>query len=243
MLRTVIIDDEKNSRELLRTFLQKYTEDVEIVDEAESIDTGIHIINKNKPDLVFLDIELTGGTGFELLDKLKETDFMCCFVTGYSEYAIKAIKYNAFDYLLKPLDKSELISVIDKAKSRVSHEEIPHKSLFINESGRIQIIEIDEIEFLAANGNYTIINMVDNKKVVSSESLVYFEDVLPCNAFCRIHKSHIIHLSQIKELEMGRTGTVFLNSGQSLPIASRRKKECLEKLKKYMEENDTFITF
>ena len=244
MLEVIIVDDEKNSRELLSTFLNKYCQDVTILAEADSIDSGLKTINQYKPDLVFLDIELSGGTGFDILDQAGDIPFLLCFVTGYSEYAIKAIKYNAFDYLLKPLDIDELKAVVKKAAAFVSESssEAEEASLMISDGNKINLVKLKEIVYLSVNGNYTMIHLLNGKRLISSENLSYFENALPSTCFSRIHQSYIIHLTCVKGMEIGRTGTLVLESDVSLPIASRRKKDFVKKLKAFVSRNNTNIT-
>lgn len=243
MIDTIIVDDEKNSRELLSSFLKEYCSDINIVGKAKNVEEGHSLINEKKPKLIFLDIELSGGSGFDILDNIKATNVLTCFVTGYSEYAIKAIKYGAFDYILKPLDKEELVNVVKKAKKHLNNGENAKSSIVLYEGQKIIHIECADIEHIEVDGNYCIIHHKDKRKTLSGENLKHFNSILPEDEFSRIHKSYIIKLSEIKELEMKRTGLVTLKSGKTLPIASRRKKEFIKKLMEFMKENDTFINF
>lgn len=242
MITAVIIEDELNSRELLGTFLEKYCPQVSLKGMTDNIQGGIDLINKSQPDLIFLDIELAGGTGFQILDAFKPSDFLVCFVTGYSEYAIKAIKYGAFGYMLKPLNKDELIEVVQKAENQRTGQK-KQASLLVEEGQKITSIDISKIEYLSVNGNYTMIHLIDGKKVISGENLSYYASLLPEHQFARIHKSNIVNIAQISEIEIKRSGVAHMKSGKSISIASRRKKEFLQKMKDYLENNDTLTTF
>jgi len=233
-INVVIIDDESNSRELLKTFLTSYCTNVHIVGEAEDVESGISIINKTMPDLLLLDIEMDGGTGFDILSEFRDAPFLTCFVTGYDQYAIKAIKAGAFDYLLKPVNIQEIKEVIKKAKKIFADKKESSKpSLILNESGKYNIIKIDEIIKVEVDGNFSFLYLINNKRVISSEKLGYFEEILPSNMFYRTHKSHIINHNFIVEIEKGRTGNVKLSDKSIVPIASRRIKHFLEHLDAY----------
>ena len=231
-LNVVIIDDELNSRELLRRFLESYCQGVNVIGEAQSVQTGINLINSSNPDLVFLDIEMSGGTGFDILENFKEASFLTCFVTGYEQYAIKAIKVGAFDYLLKPVEIGELKAVVEKAKE-VTMSKRENPSIIINESGRFMVIKTDDIIKVEVDGNYTFLYLEDNRRVISNEKLGHFEEILPESLFYRTHKSHIISLKHIVELKKSRTGSVTLSDKSIVPIASRRMKDFLERLEAY----------
>jgi two-component system LytT family response regulator len=233
MIQVTIIDDESHSRELLATFLEKYCTQVEIVSEAGSVEEGLLEIERTKPNLIFLDIEMEGGTGFDLLDALADKELLVCFVTGYSEYAIKAIKYGAFDYLLKPLDIEELKVLIKKAEDRLLGPE--KTKLIVNDGKKKHILLHDDIEYIAVSGNYAMIHLIQGTRIVSNSKLGEYEEILPETSFTRIHKSFIINHKYVKTIKSGRTGKVILNSDAELPIASRRKKAFLEKIERILE--------
>jgi len=235
-LKVIIIDDELNSRELLRTFLTSYCSDIDILGEAESVDSGLKLINRTQPDLLLLDIELDGGTGFDILSHLNNSSFLTCFVTGYDQYAIKAIKAGAFDYLLKPVNIQELKDMIEKAKNVISEQkETKDPTLIINESGKYIIIKVEEIIKIEVDGNFSFLYLSDKKRIISSEKLGYFEEVLPKTCFYRTHKSHIVNLKFIKSVEKSRTGNVLLQDNTQIPVASRRMKSFMDHLKTYKE--------
>jgi len=242
MLKTVIIDDEKNSRELLRNFVENYCEDTLVIGEAQSIEEAKLLLSGINTDLIFLDIEMKGGTGFDLLDDVNELDALICFVTGYDEYAIRAIKYGAFDYLLKPVSIEELKNLIEKAKKHISENiENDTRQLVIADGSKLNMIQHSDIEYLLADGNYIFIYLDNGKRHISGDSLSHFENTLPKNMFVRTHKSCIVNLSAIKEVEFSRTGSILLKSGIELPVASRRKKVFIDSLNAFHGLQNTNI--
>lgn len=238
MLSVVIIDDEKNSRELLKKLLSKYCEQVEVLGMANSVSTGIHLLNNHNPDLLFLDIEMPGGTGFDLLENIKDASFETCFVTGYEKYAIKAIKHGAIDYLLKPVEISELKAAVAKCKKlKKEQSNARKKSIIVSDAEQYTVISIEKIVQIDVINNYTVIVLNKNKKVLSKERLNYFENILPPECFIRTHKSHIVNLNYVESLISGRSLSVNLKNGDKLPVAARRKKEFLLSFEQFNSEN------
>jgi two-component system LytT family response regulator len=246
-MRAVIIEDELNGRELLRSAINTFAEGIKVVGEAEDVQTGINIIKTVDPDIIFLDIELPDGKGFDILDHVETSNFKVIFVTAYDDFAIRAIKYAAFDYLLKPLNFQEFrdaISKLDKTphtrqenlnllQNRLSGERSSENKLMIsNHNGHI-MIDLDQIIAVEADGSYVFFIMEDGSKCLAAHSLSYYEELLPDNKFYRIHKSHIVNLTKIKSVDPGRTGSVFLDNGISMEIAARRKSAFLSFLKNY----------
>ena len=222
-MKVLIIDDEINSRELLNTLLYRYCNGVTEVWKASSVATAIEKININKPDLVFLDIEMPGGNGFNLLDHFNKAEFLTCFTTGYESYAIKAIEYGAFGYLLKPIDLDRLKKLVDKAKGIIDSKEYT-SSIILQETEKIHSIKEKDIIYLESEGNYCFLMLKDGSKVISSKNLSYFEEILSENLFYRTHKSFVINLSYISVVTEGRTGSATMSDGKVIPIASRRFK-------------------
>ena len=228
MLRSVIIDDEINSRELLATLLNNYTKDVEVIGSAANISEGLNIINVQKPDIIFLDIELPDGTGFELLDTLSNAKYLICFTTGYDQYAIKAIEYGAFGYLLKPIDIENLKKVVEKAKKQVNNQESLEKkknTIIVNDKENYWVLNYDDIINIESAGNYSIIYTKERNKLLCDNTLNQLEESLNSNAFFRCHRSHIINLNHLNSVENGRTGTAQLDNDMVIPIANRRLKD------------------
>ncbi len=237
MVKAVIIDDEINSRELLFNMLTNYCERVEIVGMAKDVRSGIEIIKQKKPQLVFLDIEMPGGNGFDILNALENINFKVVFVTGYDQYAIKAIKYAALDYILKPVDLHELKSAVEKAKSELLGQDDKIKFLqsaynnpakinnqiVISSYNNHSIINLNDILYFKAMDGYSVVFAENESKHIATYSLAYFEELLPSNQFFRIHKSYLINCKKVIGFDAGRGGNVSIQNTISLPIATRRK--------------------
>ena len=237
----MIIDDEPNSRELLKNMLNKYCPEVEVVGEGVDVKTGISVLQLEQPDIVFLDIEMPGGTGFNILNALDNQSFNLIFVTGYDKYAIKAIKYAALDYILKPVGLKELKMAVLKAQQ--NDLTLPHQiryleshlsqskkfdTLILPDKQNHQVLNFDDIYHLDAEGNYSVFHLSDGKELISSYALSYYEKILTPPQFFRIHKSHIINMDKISKFAGGRTGSVLLQNGKKLDIAARRKAAFLQ---------------
>ena len=245
-LKAVIIDDELNSRELLTTMLNGYCEKVDVVGTGKNVKSGIKAIQTLSPDIVFLDIEMPGGNGFKILDAFSVITFKVIFITGYDQYAIKAIKYAALDYILKPVDLTELRNAVKKVSSSVddhkpkiqflksTYNEQAEKANQLIIPGRkgYTIIKLGCIVKILAEGNYSRFYLDDQRSVLSSYSLSHYKPLLPKEQFFRIHKSYIVNLNKVVRYEKGRGGKVFLSDSSHLDIAARRKREFVKVLGK-----------
>ena len=237
MIKAVVIDDEINSRELLHHMLLEHCEKVEVLGMGKDVSSGIKVIQQTKPQLVFLDIEMPGGNGFDILNAFDKIPFKVVFVTGYDQYAIKAIKYAALDYILKPVDLDELKAAVEKAKSEIIDQENQIKFLqenytktskkqdqiIISSRNNHSIVNLSDILYFEAMDGYSIVFVEPDIKHISSHPLSYYEEILPINQFFRIHKSHLINCTKVTGYDSGRGGNVSLNNDISLPIATRRK--------------------
>ncbi len=232
-MNVVVIDDEINSRELLNTLLSNYCKNVNKIELAESVDTALPIIEKSNPDLIFLDIEMPDANGFQLLDSFSDYNFLTCFTTGYEEYAIKAIKYEAFGYLLKPIDLQELKAVVHKASTIVHKKQVEDPTLILADSGNYHAIKHSEIIYIQGSGNYTSIHLQNDKTLLSQEKLGYFEESLSESGFFRVHRSYIVNISEISTIKESRTGVAIMSNNRKIPIANRRLKEFLQAFKGY----------
>ena len=191
MIKAVIIDDEQKAREGLAIILERYCPDIEIVGSCEKPEIGLEKIDELKPDLVFLDVQMPRMSGFDLLEKIDEINFEVIFVTSYDTYAIKAIKFSALDYLLKPIDVDDLVSAIEKIKEKQSKEAVNYRSLLTNMKNRsekltrlaipteneIVMQDLKDIIYCEADGSYSNIHLVDNKKITVSKMLKDFENI------------------------------------------------------------------
>ena len=244
MQTAIIIDDEAKGRLALRQKLLDYCSEVNVVAEASSGEEGILLISQHKPNIVFLDIEMPRMNGFEMLNQLPEKNFQLIFTTAYDQYAIKAIKYAAFDYLLKPVDVDELKTTLEKLagaetnqtkkQAELLHQNISDPKKLLNKLAiptldGLLFFDINDIEYLEAQSNYTNLHFIKNSKILASKTLKEFEELLPEEKFFRPHHSFIINLNFIKRYLKGDGGQMEMQSGAYIDV-SRRKKEAFLKM-------------
>ena len=242
MLTAIIIDDEPKGRLALKQKLLDYCPEVEVVGEAGDGAEGIKLIDKYGPAIVFLDIEMPRMDGFEMLNHLPEKKFQLIFTTAYDQYAIKAIKYAAFDYLLKPIDIEELKTAVSKvAAGTASQTEKKLATLQQNLGSKnsfnkiaiptlegLLFFNISDIVHLEAQSNYTIIYFSNHPKLTASRTLKEFEELLPQDTFFRPHHSHLINLNYIKRYLKGDGGQIEMQNGNYVDVARRKKDEFLK---------------
>ncbi len=237
-LRTIIVEDEANSREILRNYIQKYCTEVAIAGEAANIQEGLELIKKFDPDLVFLDVEMPFGNAFDLLDKVPDRNFETVFVTAYNQYAMDALNSHAAYYLMKPINIDELIKAVDYVKEIREKEDALEDRILkpkLNKvDGKItlpqqdgfQVLKVSDILFCKADDNYTEIYL-ENKKLLVSKTLKYFENALSDFAFARIHKSYLVNVNEIVKYNKGKGGSVIVSNGKELLVSASRKKQLL----------------
>lgn len=247
MIKTIIIEDEQQSREVLELMLKKNKEVIEIVDSCSTPAKGIESIQLHSPDLVFLDIEMPRMNGFEMLKKLGTINFEIIFTTAYNKYAINAIKISAVDYLLKPIDAEELANAIKKCRrnleqknsnekmevllKNLSQHNALDKTLTLASVDGIRFIKMKDIIRLEANGRYTKFYLVNKEVIIASRTLGDFDEALSSNEFFRIHEAHIINLLYIDRFHKGNS-YVLLTDKTELPLARRRKEDFLKLIPK-----------
>ena len=248
MIRTVLIDDETDSIRVLQKLLETYCPQIEVVGTAEGVETGLEVIQATRPDLLLLDIEMTQGNAFDLLNQLRPLTFQVIFVTAFDNYAIRAFKYSAVDYLLKPVDIDELVSAVRRVAERSQQRTIVDQmQVFLDNMGTYSLaqqkmavptvdglifINLREVVSLEAKSNYTQINLDNGEVVMATRTIKDYEDILPETLFCRIHNSHIINLQKIEKYHKGRGGYVVLEDGSEIEVAIRRRQEFLRRLLK-----------
>lgn len=244
-MRSIIIDDEGRSRSTLATMLTRYCPDVELCGEASDIREAKALIESAAPELLFLDISMPGGSGFELLRTLPEIDFEVVFVTAYDEYTIDAIRNNAVDYLLKPVNIAELQKAVERVKQRLLKRQeqgsrgmngegepaSPQKKIAIPDKYGLRFIQVSDITRLEADGSYTTFFLSNGQKMVSSRHLKEFENILPSSTFFRAHHSYIINLDFVKHYERGEGGTIIMNDNSAIALSKRKKKFFLERFR------------
>jgi two-component system, LytTR family, response regulator len=247
MITAILIDDEVNSRNALLKKIKLHCPSIQIVAECSGAEEGIIAIEKHQPQVIFLDIEMPRMNGFAMLEKIEHKNFNIVFTTAYNQYAINAIKFGAFDYLVKPIDVEDLVIVAKKLAEQKQHQNNnerldillqqlgatniakPQKIAVAVQSG-LELIAIDSIVYLEAIGNYTQLHFTDGKKLMASKTLKEFEDLLELNAFFRIHNASLINLVYVKKYVKGDGGQVLLTNDILLDVARRRKEELIEML-------------
>jgi len=246
MLKAIIIDDEKNSREVLSKLVSTYCRGVAIVAEASNFEEGLEAISKHKPGLVFLDLEMPDANGLELFTRLDKMDFEVIITTGHQEYAVKAVKTAALDYLLKPVDVEELEAAVDRVfGQRKENRENKNFDIFIKNfknsseqqialasSEGLTFLKVKEIIYCKGDGAYTYFFIEDGSKITVSKNLKEFEDLLGDKGFYRIHKSYLINLSHMKKYMRGDGGYVIMSNGDSADVSKRKKEGFLTQLAK-----------
>ncbi len=245
MLKSIIIDDELKSRESLRILIEDFCTGVEVSQLCQNVAEGLVAIEKHKPDVIFLDIQMQRETGFDLLNKIKEVTFEVIFTTAYSEYAIKAFKFSAIDYLLKPIDIEELKASLLKVEKKIGGSitgrleqlmdnlkggNTENFKLALPTSDGLIFIKVNEIVYCEASSNYTNIYMLDGKKHLVSRTLKEYEEMLAESNFFRIHHSYLINLNLIKKYVRGDGGYVVMNNDTSLDVSKRKKEAFLDRI-------------
>ena len=242
MIRTIIIDDEDRGRRTLTTQISKYCPDLEIVGEANGVESGLEVIRNHKPDVVFLDIQMQDGTGFDLLQQIPKVNFAVIFATAYDQYAVQAFKFSATDYLLKPIDPDQLIKAVDKLKTELESQNLNKKleALISNKNNfekialptfdGIILVKIREIIRCQSESNYTTLFLPKGEKIVVTKTLKDFDEMLSPIGFFRIHQSHLINMAFVNKYIKGDGGAVKMEDGTTLEVARRRKDTFLERL-------------
>jgi two-component system, LytTR family, response regulator len=245
MIRCIIVDDEVKSQKSLKILLEDFCKNVSVLALCKSVAEAEKAIIELKPDLIFLDIELRRETGFDLLTRLENFDFEVIFTTAYSEYAIKAFKFAAIDYLLKPIDIKELKNALERVAKIKSHSITDRLSelvqnlqgggtenpkLALPTSEGLVFVKIADILYCEAVSNYTEITMVDGKKFLVTRTLKEYEELLPAQNFFRIHHSSVINLNAVKKYVRGDGGYVVMVNDKSLDVSKRKKDGFLERI-------------
>jgi len=242
-MKTIIIDDEKNATIILESIIRKHCPELNIVSIEYNADSGITAIEKHNPDLIFLDVELQKGTGFDILERTINYDFDVIFTTAYDHYAIKAIKYSAIDYLLKPIDVNELIAAVKKLKEEKQNNSLlaiknllsnlkeTKKKLSISNTEGTSFIEVCDIVRCEADVNYTHFFLKDGQKLTASRTLKEFASILSEQNFIRTHQSHLVNPSHVKKFLKLEDG-LLMSDGKVVEVSTRRKTEVLSLLSK-----------
>ena len=250
MIKAVIIEDEKKSAEALAQLLQKNCPDITILGKAENVMEGIDLVSKLHPELVFLDVMMPDGTGFDVLEKLSDLKFDVIFTTATDKFAVKAIKYSALDYLLKPIDAEELINSVKKISERTSsriggtneenlrsllenvrQNENQFSKITLPTGQAYEIVFIKDIIRCEANDNYTNVYLAGGKKFLVNGTLKHYEDLLPESDFIRVHHSHLINMNHMVRFLKEDGGHAVMSDGSKVEVSRRKREEFLNKLK------------
>lgn len=241
MIKAVIIDDIQEAITVLTSDLQTYCKNIEVIGSANGVVSGAKKIKELKPDLVFLDIQMPDGTGFDLLEIIGEADFKLIFTTASDEFAIKAFKFSAIDYLLKPIDPDDLMKAVEK----VEHQHNPtsrlellkgnlenQKKIALNTVDKIHIVQIEDVIRLESDINYTRFYFKDGSKLMVTKTLKEFDKMLSDHSFIRIHQSHLVNTSFIKEYTK-QDGKLVLKNGDRISVSSRKKSTLMDMISKF----------
>lgn len=244
-LKAVLIDDLEQARQTLKRDIRDYALDVEVIGEASGVVEGARLLKSVKADVIFLDIQMQDGSGFDLLDILPEIPFKIIFITASDAHAIKAFRYAAIDYLLKPVDPDELQSALDKVRKEQMSEQAKYRllseslktgkqpqRLALHAQDKIDIVEIDDIVRCESQVNYTDFHFMSAKKIVVSRTLKEFEELLTPHGFIRVHQSHLVNSRYIKEFIKTDGGSLLMKNGEEVPVSTRKRSVVLEFLER-----------
>lgn len=239
-LKTIIVEDEKCSRETLKNLLEEFCIDVNVIDTAASVTEAVTKISVSNPDVIFLDIELQTGTGFDVLTQLKDINFEVIFTTAFEQYAIKAVKFSSLDYLLKPIDVEELQNAVEKARTKknqnvykkqletlmlnLKQQQPKLNKICLATSDGFEFVNVNDIIYCKAEGSYTSFVLNNNKKILVSKHLKEYENLLLEQDFTRVHNSFLINLKEVKKNVKVNGGYIIMNNNDTVTI-SRSKKE------------------
>lgn len=244
MFRAVIIDDIDNSRVTLVHDIKEYCPQITVIGEADSVKSGIKILSEKKTDVVFLDIQLGDGTGFDILERLNNFDFQVIFTTALDSYGIKAIKFSALDYLLKPIDPDELIEAVDKLEQNFKKAHVKdslnlllenlrginpnNKRIALNSTEKVHMVNVSDIIRCESQGGYTIFYLQNKEQIVVTKNLKEYETLLEEFSFVRVHHSHLINFSFLKEYVKKDGGYAIMSDNSQVPVSFRKRNNLLD---------------
>jgi len=245
MITAVIIDDDEQMRELNARLLNDNFPDIELVGQADSVDKGIATIIETKPDLVLLDIEIKGGTGFNILQKIRPYNFQLIFITAFNNFAIKAFKFSAIDYILKPVNEFEFIDAVEKALSQINQQDnelqydnfmahfekkTQNKKLILRTAEALHLVDISDIIYCKSDNSYTTFFLNNASDIIVSKSMKEYASLLEEFNFVRPHQSFLVNIQHINKIDKSDGGFVILNNGKEIPVSARRKQPLLNAL-------------
>jgi len=247
MLRTIIIDDEAHQRLAIERMVKTYCPKLNVVAQADSVQSGLTAIKEHKPDLVLLDIQMGDGTGFDLLNKFQTVDFKVIFITAYDQFAVKAFRFSALDYLLKPLHPDDLVRAVAKIsevgqqdfhvqlanlKEHLDSADRDQKKIVIKTHEYIHLVPVNDILYCQSESSYVTFFLRNNIEIVTSASLKDYDEILSGSGFFRVHKSYLVNLKFVRRLEKAQGGFVFLEGDVKIPVAVRKRPELFQKFER-----------
>lgn len=244
MIKAIIVDDEKNSREVVTELLNECFEEIKIVAQGVDVKTSVAAIKKHEPNLLFLDVDLPDGTGFDVLKQVDYSNINVVFITAHQEYAIKAIKFSAFDYILKPFNTNELIKTVRRvldeqttANNSLRFESIlsnfgnslPElKKIVLKTSDRIYLVNVKDIVRCEAENNYTNFYLTNGNKIMVSKTIKTYETLLADHEFLRVHQSHLVNLNYIQHFDKPDGGMLILSDNIAIPVSHQKRSVLLD---------------
>nr|WP_321414833.1 LytTR family DNA-binding domain-containing protein [uncultured Allomuricauda sp.] len=248
ILKAVIIEDEKHSRETLKSMLEEFCKEVQVIAMAGSVEEAVKVLSIYSPDIVFLDIELQSGVGFDVLNQIKDPNFEVVFTTAFEKYAIKAIKFSSLDYLLKPIDLDELQQAVEKARNRmdtnvyreqldtlmqsISRGKVRPEKICLATTAGMEFIAIDDIVACKADGSYTCFTLEDETMFLVSKHLKEYEMLLSEHNFMRVHNSFLINLKKVKKYVKSDGGHLIMSNDMQVNISPRKRDDLIEAMKR-----------
>jgi two-component system LytT family response regulator len=245
MIRSIIVENEIKAQKLLISILRDFVGNVEVLGTATRTDDAQELINRTKPDLVFLDIELDDGNAFDLLEKTDHRNFKLIFLTAYDRYALKAFQYEAVDYIVKPYSPNEIIKAVkrvdripvfelyrDELLALAQRERTDSGRITVSNSDGLQVLKVAEIVRLEGDRSYCTFYLVNGERILVSRPLKDFEKVLPADAFFRVHQTHLVNLNYVKKISTEDGGFILMENRDQVPLAKRRRKEFIRLFEK-----------
>lgn len=237
MKKAIIIDDENRTRDLIAKMINSFGLDIEAIPAGENVQSGIKAIEEHNPDLVFLDIQMPDGTGFDVLKSVKDKQFEVIFITAHEEFAIKAIKFSALDYILKPVDPTELREAVEAAlksmegkKDNSQFDALSNniqpqqkRRLVLKTQESVHVVDLEQIIRCEADRNYTSFFLTEGKKILVSKTLKEYETLLSGYNFLRVQQSHLINLDYVDRYDKGNGGSVVMKDGSEVPLSPAKR--------------------
>jgi two-component system LytT family response regulator len=239
MIKAIVIDDEKNSREVITELLKECFEEIKVVAEAGNVKDSVKEIKKHKPNLLFLDIDLPDGTGFDILKNVESSEMKIIFITAHQDYAMEAIKFSAFDFILKPFNSSELIKTVRRVLEEETVENnslrfeailanfgssLPDlKKIVLKTADRIYLVNVKDIVRCEAENNYTNFHLSNGNRIMVSKTIKTYETLLAEHKFLRVHQSHLVNLNYIQHFDKPDGGMLVLSDNSAIPVSHQKR--------------------